>query len=154
MLYLAFNALDASYRLITMLKLETIFHKEALLVQVDPDHKFLKAVWLKQPTSSEFRKYILLVTEYALARNIKFALFDIRRRSYMEYCDQNWTLKEIFPLFEGNFVKFAYLTKIEGLDLMDTLRLQEAQDNSPLQKTTFKIEHFLDEEQALTWLFE
>ncbi|RAU82621.1 hypothetical protein [Pontibacter arcticus] len=137
-----------------MLQLELIFHNDALTVEVDLAKKFIKGVWLRQPTSKEFRKYISLVTEYALAQNITLALYDIRQRSYMEYCDQNWTLKEIFPLFEDKFKKLAYLTSLESLDLMDTLRLQEAQYTAKYPNKTFQIEHFLEEEKALEWLFE
>lgn len=110
------------------------------------------ATWLRQPTSPEFRKYITLITEYALAQHITTALFDVRQRAYMEFADQNWSLTEVFPLLEGKPRKLAYLTKLEGLDLMDTLRLQESLDTAAPRKKGLLIEHFLEQEQAMEWL--
>jgi len=139
---------------IKMNNLQVLMQYEAITVEVHKELNFLKATWHKQPTSDVFRKYILEITDYALENGITIALFDVRQRGYMEFGDQNWSMKEIFPRLQGKVKKLAYLINLKNLQHMDTIRLKESIANSPLLTKEFQIELFLEHEEALKWLQE
>lgn len=138
-----------------MLSLQTIFQNDSILVEVDEGNHYLQTTSLKQPTSEDFRSNNKFIATLALEKGIQKALFDIRKRNFLDLSDQNWLIREIVPLFKGKHVKFAYLTSLKSLELMDTYRVQEAVMSTPIKSEgDLVIEHFIDKREAKRWLLE
>ena len=135
------------------MQLEVIHQSDTMEVAIDAEQSYLQATWLQQPSSQSFREQLWFVADQALARKTTKALFDVRKRAYLEIADQNWLVREIVPLFAGRPLRFAYVVSETTLEAMDTYRIQVAIASNPQLSEQIKVELFLDPPEAQAWLF-
>ncbi|RAU82914.1 hypothetical protein [Pontibacter arcticus] len=134
-----------------MKKKQTLVDNDCVTISLNEEKNLIETTWLRQPTSAEFRKYISLIVAIAIEHKLPSLLFDIRKRNYIGFADQNWLIDDIFPQLTGTLKKVAYLTEVESFKLFDTMRLQEVMASN-FESNSFLIDHFLDEKQAFDWL--
>ncbi|MGV3588550.1 MAG: hypothetical protein ACO1OF_16210 [Adhaeribacter sp.] len=135
-----------------MIPVTLIYETDFVKIEENRDFNYIQISWLKQPTSALFREETKKLVDYALLNNISKSLFDVRKRDYLEVSDQNWLMRDIFPLFYDRHVKIAYLVNSVGLEIMDTFRIHDSVFNNPELKYSVHIEIFLDLPDALEWL--
>jgi hypothetical protein len=122
--------------------------------ELNREADFIQFTWLQQPASDLFRQETKALVDYALHNNYCRALFDVRCRNYLDLGDQNWLVREIFPLLSDRHIRFAYLVSTVGLEIMDTFHIHDSVINNPELKRHLEIDIFLDKEDALKWLLE
>jgi len=79
-----------------------------------------------------------MLTNYWLEHHIQNLLFDVREREYLEVRDQNWLVREIFPLLIKSNIRFAYLAYLvsqSGFKLMDKHQVHDLILTQPESKT-------------------
>jgi hypothetical protein len=137
-----------------MIPLITHYQTEFVKVEFNKDLSFIQITWLQQPSSDLFRKETMLVVDFAIRNNYSNALFDIQNRSYLDISDQNWLVREVFPLLKGRRIRLAYLVSTVGLEIMDVFHVHDLVINNSELKRHLEIDIFLDKEDALKWLLE
>lgn len=135
-----------------MIPVTLIYETEFVKIEENRELNYIQINWLQQPTSALFREETKKLVDYALANNFSKSLFDVRKRDYLEVTDQNWLVRDIFPLFRDRHIKLAYLVNSVGLEIMDTFRIHDSVFNNPELKHIVYIEIFLDLPDALEWL--
>ncbi|GEO06645.1 hypothetical protein AAE02nite_43090 [Adhaeribacter aerolatus] len=133
----------------------TLIHETAFVkIEANPELRYVQITWLQQPSSTLFQKETRNLVQYALTNNFNKSLFDVRKRDFLDIADQNWLVRDIFPLFKGRIIQLAYLVNSAGLEIMDTFRIHDCVINNPELKRSVQIEIFLDIEDALQWLLK
>ncbi|KAA5547958.1 hypothetical protein [Adhaeribacter rhizoryzae] len=135
-----------------MIPVTLIYETDFVKIEENRDFKYIQINWLKQPSSVLFREETQKLVDYALIHDFNKSLFDVRKRDYLEVSDQNWLVRDIFPLFHNRHIKIAYLVNSVGLEIMDTFRIHDSVFNNPALKHNVHIEIFLDLADALEWL--
>ncbi|QNF34803.1 hypothetical protein HUW51_19485 [Adhaeribacter swui] len=136
------------------MNLRQLIASEFVTVEVDLDTSFLQTTWLQQPDSAQFREQLQRVIDYILTHQINKTLFDTRARAYLEIADQNWVIREIFPLFKERAVRFAYLISPMALEALDVFRIQFALETDDSSTKKMQIKLFLYKDEALQWLWQ
>lgn len=139
---------------LNMVPVTTYYQTDFVSIEYNQELSYIQITWLKQPDSALFRRETTRVADFALGNDYKFALFDVRKRDYLDISDQNWLVREVFPLFKGRNMRLAYLVSIAGLEIMDTFHIHDRVVNNPELKWHFEIDIFLDKEDALKWLLQ
>jgi hypothetical protein len=129
-----------------------VYQTEFVTVEVDAARKFIHITWLQQPSSDLFRRETLWVVDFARQNDYQRALFDVRKRNYLDMGDQNWLMRDVFPKFSSYNIRVAYLVSNVGLEIMDTFKIHDRVIQNPELKQRMEIDIFLDREDALNWL--
>ena len=137
-----------------MISVVPVYQTEYVTVEVDPAWKFIQITWLQQPSSDLFRRETNWVVDYARQHGYHRALFDVRKRNYLDMGDQNWLVHEVFPAFRSYHIRLAYLVSTVGLEIMDTFKIHDQVIQNPALKQHLTIDIFLDREDALNWVLE
>jgi hypothetical protein len=137
-----------------MVPVTTYYQTDFVTIENNQELSYIQITWLKQPDSALFRQETKMLADFALRHNYKFALIDVRRRDYLDKSDQNWLVREIFPLLKGRNIRLAYLVSPVGLEIMDTFHIHDRVLNNPELKRHIEIDIFLDKEDALKWLLQ
>lgn len=139
----------------SQLKLQLLHHDETTRLEIDPAAKFIYLQWLKHPDSTAFRDNFLRAIQASIDHDCQFWLSDARAIHYLELADQNWVMREIVPMLpQINLQKFARLSKMESISLMDIPQVFDKLGQLPDFKSKHKLEIFATKEDALHWLFE
>ncbi|MBB6613137.1 hypothetical protein H7F15_19010 [Pontibacter sp. Tf4] len=128
--------------------MKPIFASPFVRIDYDQSDQIIEVKWLQQPPSSEFRRCIRLILDFALARNIFRFLFDVHKRNYLPLQDQNWLLQDIVPLFRNRKVRLAYIVGIKNIEMMDIFHLKD----TVARYNTFQVELFFTKPEARQWL--
>ncbi|QMU26975.1 hypothetical protein [Adhaeribacter radiodurans] len=136
-----------------MIHLQSIYATDYIKVEINTKKEYVEITWLQQHTSTIFRKELSLIVSYADEYDITRILYDVRERSYLEIADQNWVMKEIVPLLNGENLKLAYLVNPISLVSMDVYRVQDALVANSKIRSSINVEVFLTKEDAQRWLF-
>lgn len=137
-----------------MIPLETAYQNNSIKVEANFEYNYIKITWLNQPNSEIFRKETLQFTHYAVQNDLNNILFDVRERTSLKEIDQNWLVREIFPLFKNKSIRFAYLISIEDFNIMDTYQIHDYILTNPKYQKHVAGMIFLNEEEAQNWLLE
>jgi hypothetical protein len=137
-----------------MIPLTTYYQTEFVSIEINPDLKYIQITWQQQPSSDLFRLETKRVADFAFENNYTRALFDVRNRDYVDIGDQNWIVRDAFPMFTDRSVRLAYLVSTVGLEIMDTFQIHDRVINNPELKGHIEIDIFLDKEDALKWLLQ
>ena len=137
-----------------MIPVILIYETEFVEIEANPELFFIQITWLQQPSSALFQEETNKLVQYALTNNFNKSLFDVRKRDFLDIADQNWLVRDVFPLFKGRQIQLAYLVNSAGLEIMDTFRIHDCVINNPELKRSVHIEIFLDLEDALEWLMD
>jgi hypothetical protein len=137
-----------------MIPLTCFYETDFVSIAINPDLQYVQITWLQQPTSALFRSETQRLVDLAMSSNYNRALFDVRNRDYLDISDQNWLVRDIFPLFKGPRIRLAYLVSTVGLEIMDTFKIHDRVINNPELKRHIEIDIFLDKEDALRWLLQ
>lgn len=135
-----------------MMVVVPVYQTEYVTVEEDPAWKFIQITWLQQPSSELFRRETAWLVDYARQHGYHRALFDVRKRNYLDMGDQNWLVREVFPEFKSYHIRLAYLVSSVGLEIMDTFKIHDQVIQNPLLKQHMAIDIFLDREDALNWV--
>jgi hypothetical protein len=137
-----------------MVPVTAYYRSDFVIIEYNQELSYIEITWLKQPDSALFRRETKRLTKFVLSHNYKFALIDVRKRDYLDISDQNWLVREIFPMLKGHNVRLAYLVSTVGLEIMDTFHIHDKVINNPELKRHIEIDIFLDKEDALKWLLQ
>jgi hypothetical protein len=137
-----------------MIPVTILYQTDFVSIEYNKDLSYIQIAWLQQPSSDLFRQETQRLVDFALANNYTNALFDVRKRDYLDMSDQIWLVRDIFPLFKGRSIRLAYLVSIVGLEIMDTFQIHDLVINNPELKLHIEIDIFLDKEDALKWLLK
>ena len=89
-----------------------------------------------------------MLTNYWLEHHIQNLLFDVREREYLEVRDQNWLVREIFPLLIKSNIYLAYLVSQSGFKLMDKHQVHDLILTQPESKRQTEVGLFPEEAAA------
>jgi hypothetical protein len=137
-----------------MIPVSSLYQSEFVTIEFNQDLSYIQITWLQQPSSDLFRQETKRLADFALQNNYANALFDVRNRDYLDMGDQNWLVRDIFPLFKGRHIRLAYLVSPVGLEIMDTFKIHDMVIHNPELKWHIEIDIFLDKEDALKWLLK
>ncbi|MBC5772708.1 hypothetical protein H8S95_01420 [Pontibacter sp. KCTC 32443] len=136
------------------LQLCTIYQDEYVKIEADDRAKYIFVKWTQHPKSEEFRKSFLKAAELTVENKYEYWLSDSRAIHYIEFADQNWILEHVAPLLpKVALKKFARLSTLESLSLMDSTRIYAMLEQLPFERNT-QLEVFTTTEEALEWLFQ
>jgi hypothetical protein len=136
-----------------MISLTCFYQTDFVSIELNKDLRYVQITWLQQPSSELFRSETKQLVDFALEHNYTNALFDVRHRDYLDIGDQNWLVREVFPLFKQT-IRLAYLVSTVGLEIMDTFKIHDLVINNTELKRHIEIDIFLDKEDALEWLLK
>ena len=136
------------------LHLRQIYLDEYLKIAVDDKLRFILVEWLRHVTGEKFREHFRKAANFATALKSEYWLSDARAIHYLEFADQNWLIREMAPLLQKTkLVKFARLTTIESLSLLDATQVYGKLEKLTHLKIKTALELFTDKDVALDWLF-
>jgi len=137
------------------MELTSILSNEYVLVEANPENKYIQVTWLGQPKSDDFRETHKKALNYVLEHNITMWLCDMRGMVYLEIADQNWLVREIFGLLAPHLKhELAYVVSTAGLELMTSFRIHEMVTTDPELHKQLSVEIFFQKQIAQQWLFE
>lgn len=136
------------------LKPEIAYLDEYVKIETDDNLKYIYVEWLKHPTSEAFRRGFYKAAELTIDAGYLYWLSDSRTVHYIEFADQNWMLDQIMPLLpKAKLLKFARITTLESIALMDLSRIFNSLDDLTTSGISTTLEVFTNKEDALDWLF-
>lgn len=137
-----------------MIPVAPVYETEFVSIEVNNDLKYVQVTWHQQPSSALFRKETMRVVDLAMEQGYQKSLFDVRNRHYLDMGDQNWLVRDVFPMFDTHKIRLAYLVSTVGLEIMDTFKIHDQVIHNPELKKHIDIDIFLDREDALKWVFK
>lgn len=136
------------------LQTAVLYQDEFINIELDAQARYISVEWLQHPTSEVFRERFHKAAELSNKHKCLYWLSDSRAIHYLEFADQNWMMAHIFPLLpDSHLVKFARITSIESIALMDTARIYSSLEHMQGTELKTQLEIFTDKESALEWLF-
>ncbi|HEY4651295.1 MAG TPA: hypothetical protein VIG72_07760 [Pontibacter sp.] len=131
-----------------------VFQTEDARIELDTARKYILVEWLRHPDSEGFRKNFAKALELAIAQGCLYWLSDSRAMHYLELGDQNWIIREITPILQHiPLVKFARLTTLQSLSMMDVPRVYDKLEQLPEWRQKAALEVFTNKADAVSWLF-
>ncbi|NEM98489.1 hypothetical protein [Pontibacter burrus] len=136
------------------LQLIPVFESSYIRIELEAALKFIRVLWLRHPSSDEFREGFSKAADLTIAHHCHYWLSDSRAIHYLQLADQNWLIRLVTQLLpQVKLRRFARLNTLESLAMMDVPRTLNELEKLPdwQQHTLTKV--FTEEDDALAWLF-
>lgn len=136
-------------------QLMPVFQNSYLRIYLNVAMKFIRVLWLRHPSSDEFREGFSKAAELTIAHKCQYWLSDSRAIHYLELADQNWLIRLVTQLLpQSRLYKFARLNTPESLAMMDVPRTFSELEKLPEWQQHITMKVFTEEDDALAWLFD
>jgi len=137
----------------TILQTEVLYLDDFAKIACDTDASYIELEWLQHPTTEAFRKCFYRAVELAIEMGAVNWLSDARAIHYIDFANQNWVIEHILPMLPKTKVKkFARITSLESISLMDTGRIYSCLDELSSKTQKLTLADFTTREDAMDWL--
>lgn len=79
-----------------MSKTVQFYEDDTILAEEDTSRRFMKVIWLRHPSSAQFREAALRIVHFILDRHIQYFLSDNRKVQYLDLSDQNFLYHTVY----------------------------------------------------------
>lgn len=133
---------------------QQLYKDDSLKIEYNENLKYIFVEWQRHVDSQEFRNLFTKAAEIALDKGCLYWLSDARAIHFIDFSDQNWTIRVMGPLLsQSKLLKFARITNRESMALLDTHRVYTELERSVSFKIDTELQIFSDKEEAMEWLF-
>ncbi|QHL86771.1 hypothetical protein GU926_04680 [Nibribacter ruber] len=136
-----------------MQSLISVYKDDTVLLEETVEKRFLKATWLKHPSSAQFREAALQIVHFVSERQVHFLLVDGRKVQFLDLSDQNFLLQQIYTAMPRDWtLHISYILNQASYNLMDIYRIGEKVQADESLNRRLKTNISLDEAAAYYWL--
>ena len=137
----------------TILQTEVLYLDDFAKIACDTCANYIELEWLQHPTTEAFRKCFYRAVELSIELGTENWLSDARAIHYIDFANQNWIIEHILPMLPKTKVKkFARITSLESIALMDTGRIYCSLEEIAQKTRNLALADFTTREDALDWL--
>ena len=136
------------------MNLKLVFTHDSATIEADHALNYIQLIWLKHPTSEEFREVITIAHKYASENTLTKWLCNMQEIHSLDNADQQWLVREIFTAFDPNHKHdYAYVISAMVSEVLATYHIHDLVQADPVLRDRITIEIFLQIENAQQWLF-